>query len=119
MFSTWKQLFLTCAKSRKKTERSKQLVDEEIAHEAIAHALVLQTQELTALYKSARNLYDVGLKDEIWNLAFSPPDCPNFVKYLGQKVKNYRLQRLLKVEADKQMERLNEGLESSKKTKLI
>ena len=63
---------------------------------------------------AARKLYDVGLKDRMWNVNFSPPGSPDVVKYLSQKVKNYRFQRRLKVEADKQMERLNEGLESSK-----
>ena len=64
---------------------------------------------------AARKLYKVGLQDKIRNVNFSPTGCPEFVMYLSQKVKNYRFQRRLKFEADKQIERLNEGLESSKK----
>ena len=64
---------------------------------------------------AARKLYDAGLKDRMWNINFSPPGCPDFVKYLTQKVKNFRFQRRLKAEADKQSERLNGSLESSMK----
>ena len=66
---------------------------------------------------AARKLYKVGLQDIIWTVNFSPPGFPEFVMYLSQKVKNYRFQRQLKVEAYKQIERFNEGLESSKKDK--
>ena len=64
---------------------------------------------------AAQQLYNVGLQDKIWNVNLSPPGFPECVMYLSQKVKNYRFQRQLKVEADKQIERLREGLESSKK----
>ena len=35
----------------------------------------------------------LDLKDRMWNVNFSPPGCPDFVKYLSQKVKNFRFQR--------------------------
>ena len=68
---------------------------------------------------AARKLYKVGLQDKIWNVNFSPPGFPKCVMYLSQKVKNYRFQRQLKVEADKQIERLREGLKAAKRQKLM
>ena len=34
---------------------------------------------------AARKLYDVGLEDRMWNINFSPPGCPDVVKYLVRR----------------------------------